>query len=176
MAEDKRLEPPDQPVTKELPAADTMSIQLAELKVLLVSGLGQLDTKMVFGLRDLNTKVDRIELSQELQGDVISKLKAADDILFVWKAEMEQRMKSNSIRAASTSVTDMEQSAQLAMERVAREALAEKVDDLTQSQKVQLAILTRLDKVAKHPTVKLVLLLLGLYLAGLLGSKGINIK
>jgi hypothetical protein len=60
----------------------------------------------------------------------------------------------------------MEQAAQLAQERIAREDLATKVDALTTMQNTQLAILGRLDRVASNPTVKV--------LAGMLATAAIS--
>ncbi len=53
-------------------------------------------------------------------------------------------------------------------------SLAVKVDGLTQSQAVQLAILSRLDKLAEKPAVKVILFALGTIATGYLASKGLK--
>ncbi len=88
--------------------------------------------------------------------------------------DVETRLANNSIRAKSTTQQDMEQDAQLAQERAAREALAVKVDDIAKTNEAQLAILARLDKIASNPTVKLILFALGTIATGYLASKGLK--
>jgi len=61
----------------------------------------------------------------------------------------------------ATSDADLSHDAKLSGEIVARETLAAKVDDLTASNVVQLAILSRLDKVFSNTTVKVILLVIG---------------
>ncbi len=71
---------------------------------------------------------------------------------------------------------DLDTQSQLASEIVARQLLAEKVDDLTKTQAKQLAILTRLDgfatAAAKHPMVRKVAYAAGGAILAWLASKG----
>lgn len=126
------LPDPDKP-TVELPKVPDWAIELVKL------------TKLVKANTDL------------IAGDVTG-LKADVRALQKWKLETEATtVTSDRVRALATETTshaDLEGLSQLAQERAAREALSLKVDDLTSTQAVQLSILTRLDKVASNPTVK----------------------
>lgn len=52
--------------------------------------------------------------------------------------------------------------------------LTKKVDSLTQSQKLQLEILQRLDAVAANPSVKIILAILATVMASWAASKGLK--
>ncbi len=114
MTDDKKPDTRAVP-TRELPAADRTEIQLAELKVLLMTGLGQLDTKVAIGFRDveskvdgIETKVDRMEGSMELQKGEIGIVKQELGVLFSWKGDVEKRFNNNSQRAQASSQVDLE--------------------------------------------------------------------
>lgn len=102
---------PPQPKTQQLPAADKQEILLAELKVLMLNGFNALDTK-----------VDRLEANLEIQGGEIGLVKKEVAIIFAWKNDVDEKLKSNSIRAQTTSSVGMEHEAKLG---IALAALAE---------------------------------------------------
>lgn len=149
------------PPTQQLPAADKTEILLAELKVLMVSGFKELDGK-----------VDHLEANSDLLNGEIGLVKKEVALIFEWKSDVDTRLKTNSLRAQSASQADSEQSSQLAQEREAREALATKVDELTTSQSVQLAILHRLDAITSNPQVKIILTIAATAMASWAASKG----
>lgn len=165
---------PPQPKTAQLPAADKQEILLAELKVLITQGLGALDAKVAIGFRDLDTKVDRLEANMELQGGEIGLVKKEVGLLFEWKGDVDQRLKNNSQRAAATSSVDLDHESKIASEIVARQAVEAKVDALTKSNEIQLAILSRLDKVASNPHVKIVLAVIASAAMSWAASKGLK--
>jgi hypothetical protein len=155
---------PAQPKTLQLPAADKNEILLAELKVLMVSGF-----------KDLDTKVDRLEANLELQGGEIGLVKKEVALIFEWKGDVEQRLKNNSTRAQSAHGIDMEQSAQLAQERSAREELATKVDALTTAiVDIVVPILKRIDALTKNPLVKVIVVLATAVIGSYAASRGLK--
>lgn len=97
--------------------------------------------------------------------------------------DVESRMSRASTGVRGLSQTDATHDAQLAQERSAREALAIEVAavkaDVTAvktEMSTQTAILTRLDKVASNPTVKVILFALGTIATGYLASRGLVAK
>lgn len=107
---------PEQPKTQQLPAADKNEILLAELKVLVVSGF-----------KDLDSKVDRVETNLGIVSDDVrvtkDRLANAESRL----GTLESRASMTSDRVRSASQVDLDQASQLAQERAAREALADEV-------------------------------------------------
>lgn len=145
-AEDPRAEPPAQPKTTQLPAVPEWAIEMTRA--------------MKEGFRTTNANI-------EIVASDLSVVKSRVDIL-----ETERTKLSGGVRGLSTS--NAEQDAQLAMECAAREALAVEVRDIKRTNEAQLAILSRLDKIASNPTVKLILFALGIVATGYLTSKGLK--
>lgn len=105
----------------------------------------------------------------EVVANDLGVVKARVDIL-----ESERTKLSGGVRQLSSA--DADGAAQLAQERMAREALAVEVADLKKTNETQLAILARLDKVASNPMVKTVVTILVTILGTWAASKGIAIK
>lgn len=145
-AEDPRAEMPEQPRTTQLPAVPEWAIEMTRA--------------MKEGFRTTNANI-------EIVASDLSVVKSRVDIL-----ETERTKLSGGVRGLSTS--NAEQDAQLAMECAAREALAAEVRDIKRTNEAQLAILSRLDKIASNPTVKLILFALGIVATGYLTSKGLK--
>lgn len=96
--------------------------------------------------------------------------------------ELEGRIGRASARVRDVSSSEQEQSAQLAQERSAREALSAKVDTLAAdlsklaaANDAQLAILSRLDKVASNPIVKTLAAMLATAVITWLATHGIGV-
>jgi hypothetical protein len=142
---------PEQPKTTKLQAADPALVLLTQIKA-----------AMEAGFRETNANIDLVS------GD-LNTVKAEVRAIQTWKGEQEARASRHSLQAKAESSHDLEQDAQLAQERAAREALATKVDTL-------LAIGERLDKLAKHPVAKVVGTIIAVTLAGYAASHGIAIK
>ncbi len=83
---DERAEPPEQPATRELPAATKSEIQFAELKVLIMTTFSALDAKVAMGFREQDAKFET---------------------LFSWKEGVDESLKKNSMRAQASSSVDM---------------------------------------------------------------------
>ncbi|HXG69976.1 MAG TPA: hypothetical protein VNJ04_05105 [Gemmatimonadaceae bacterium] len=147
---------PAQPTTKQIPAADPVQVLLLQLK-------SSMDT----GFRETNANIDL------LSGDLTS-VKAEVRAIQTWKGEQEARSTRTSHRVQQVSDADLEQSAQLAQERSAREALATKVGDLDHKQDVQLALLKQLVKLTEKPVVKLVATAIGTAILGYLSARGLR--
>jgi hypothetical protein len=157
---------PAQPKTATFAAADKNEILLAEIKAIVCAVGEKVDT--------VGSKVDRLEANLELQGGEIGLIKREVSLLYDWRDGVDERLRSNSMRARGASQVDLEQAKALSDEVTARESLKETVDDLAKSNAVQLAILERLDKVAKHPTVKIVLAIIGFLGASWLAARGLK--
>lgn len=110
----------------------------------------------------------------ELVSTDLSVVKDRLVIVESWKADIDTRASRTSARVKMASENDLSHDAQLAQERMARESLAKKVDSLTVTQETQLAILSRLDKVASNPMVKTIMTILGTALATWAASKGLK--
>jgi hypothetical protein len=148
-------EMPEQPKTAQLPAADPVQVLLMQLRNQMTAGFNEtradLESVKNEGQRT-NLRLTRLEMRQD---------------------DVETRLTRSSDGVRGLSQHDVEHDAQLAQEKAAREALATKVDDLSASQELQLAILGRLDKLAANPTVKVILFALGTIATGYLASKGL---
>jgi hypothetical protein len=88
-----------------------------------------------------------------------------------WRGRTSDRVRGI---AATTSSADLEHSAVLANEILARQTLAMKVDALDAKQDVQLQILARLDSIAKNPIVKQVATALGTAVLTWLSLRGLK--
>lgn len=96
--------------------------------------------------------------------------------------DLENRANSNSMRAKHSSEVDLETQSRLAQEIVSRKEIAAKVVSLeTQVASVetktdaQTLILSRLDKVASAPVVKLIVHAIAMGLVAWLAAKGIHV-
>lgn len=158
---------PTQPVTRDLPAADKTALQFAELRMLLINGFKVQDDK-------IESRFVQLEANFELKGEQIQGIQLQVGELVTWKTLVTDRLKTNSIRAQVTSSVDLDHEAKIAEEIVAREALAAKVDDLSSSNAVQLAILTRLDRVFSNTSVKVILTVIATAATTWLASKGLK--
>ncbi len=146
---------PDQPKTKEIPAVPEWAIELTRsVKI----GIAELRADVALVSNDLGIVKDRVSILESHKND----------------QDMRATRTSAGVRSLST--TDAEQQAALAQERAAREALATKVDRLTATQEIQLAILGRLDKVASNPTVKVLAGMIATALLTWLASHGGSLK
>lgn len=146
---------PEQPKTAQLPAADPVQVLLLKMQRSIESGFVAVDhrldrqestlAKVANDGVETNTRLARVEVRVE----------AAERSV----GELEGRIGRTSTRVREASQVDMEQDAQLAQERAAREALAAKVDKLV-------GIGERLEKVTSNPTVKV--------LAGMLATAALT--
>lgn len=157
MAEEKPPMPA-QPRTTELPAVDKQEILLAELKVLVTQGFSS-----------MNTRMEKFEQNQDLQGGQIGVVEKEMSLLWQWKEGVDEKLKTNSVRAKGDSAHDLEVDAKMAEGLVWRrgvdDALARTAtkDDLRLATDAQTtAIVTGVkeavqgvfDAAAKSPTVR----------------------
>lgn len=125
-------QPAEKPTT-QLPAVPAWAV---ELTTTVKAGIAELRADVALVSNDLGVVKDRVAILESFRNDT------------------EARASRTSAGVKNLSTSNAEQDAQLAQERMAREALAEKVDSLTATQATQLSILVRLDKVTSNPTVK----------------------
>lgn len=151
---DDRKEPPDQPKTTQLPVVPQWAI---ELTAAMKDGLRELSADIKLVSNDLSIVKDRVGIIES------------------WKNDQDARAHRASDGVRQLSTTDAAHDAQLAQERMAREELAAKVDSLTQTQATQLAILGRLDAIAKNPLAKTVAAMLATALVTWLASHGVQV-
>jgi hypothetical protein len=125
-----------------------------------------------------------IELTREVKGARADIGLVSSDLSIVKErlTVVEMRVKDGEERAARTSsavrgasAVDLEHEAQLSQERAARESLAVEVRALSESQATQLAILSRLDKVASNPLVKTAGAMMLTALVTWLASHGVSV-
>ncbi len=143
---------PPQPTTTQLPAADPMAV---------------LQRTIIAGFRDINATLDSVVHEGQRTNSRLTRIEERVD-------EVEGRIGRNSARVQESSKVDLEHEAKLAVEIIARQELASKVDALTETQATQLAILGRLDKVASNPTVKVLAGMIATALLSYLASKGLH--
>ena len=89
---------------------------------------------------------------------------------------LTEAKRSSSLRAKSLTEADTEQAKALEQEVYARQDLAKTVDALTTTNATQLAILSRLDKVASNPTLKLVATVIAAMFLQWAATKGLASK
>ena len=150
---------PMQPTTVSLPAADPVLVALADL------------SKEVRGTRaDIALVANDVSIVKDRVAVVESRV-----------LSLEDARKVNSMRVQQASSVDLDHEAKLAAEIVSRTELAAKVDalaaghvELNSKQDLQLAILTRLDKVASNPTVKVLAGMFATALLSYLAGKGLH--
>ncbi len=140
---DPRAEPPEQPATKQLPQIPAWAIE----QTLLIKSVKQ--------------DVEAVSANVSLVSNDLGILKQRVSIIEGLRVEDEHRLLKLSGGVRGLSGTDLQHEAQLSQERAAREALADKatelatkVDALAKTNETQLAILSRLDGIAKNPLVK----------------------
>lgn len=165
---------PKQPTTKELPAVPEWA---AELTRSVKTGFGEVHKR----LDDQDTKLDKVVTEGIESNTRLTRIEVRVDGVERHVGDLEARVGRASHRVREQSQTDVEQSAQLAQERAAREALAadsaavkHDVTELKQSQELQLAILTRLDKIAANPNLKIILAVLATAATAWLANKGLK--
>jgi predicted nucleic acid-binding Zn-ribbon protein len=151
---------PEQPKTKEIPAAKPEDILLAELR----SGFRTVNARL--DVQDAT--LDNVVREGQRTNVRLTRIEERVD-------EVETRMGRTSSRVKEVSQADLAHDAQLAQERAAREALAQKVDALDAKQDTQLAILTRLDGIAKNPLVKTIAAMLATAFVTWLATHGIKV-
>ena len=126
-------------------------------------------------LHDMTARADATDKAiasiDRALGVVDRSLTALDDQV----TALSEAKRSNSMRAKTLSDADLETSRALADEIAARKVVAEKVDKLTSSNELQLAILTRLDSVAKNPLVKTLSAVVVTAFITWLATKGIQV-
>ncbi len=144
--DDPRVDPPEQKPTKQLPREDILQAQLKQLLDRTAEGFAKVDG-LAGDVRNLTANVELVSSDLGVVKDRVTILESRrnDD-------DARTSKLSGGVRGLSTS--NAEQDAQLAQERMAREALAKEVADLKGSQALQLTILTRLDNITKNPLVK----------------------
>lgn len=157
---------PEQPKTVSLPQVPEWAIELTKS----VKG----------GFAAVNTRLDGLEGTDKTLADAVNRMDSDVKELRSGQRRNEEDIRRLSDRTKDTSLTasqgDLEGAAQLAQERQAREELATKVDALTSTQETQLAILGRLDKVAKNPLVKTMAAMLATAVITWLAAHGVSIR
>ena len=136
---------------------------------------------------DTGFRMTRADISLVANDLTIAKSQIASLASRTEALESAGSRRSDAVKAVDvrTSQQDLEQAAQLAQERDAREELAAKVEDiskvadnLTTVNVRQLAILEGFRDDAKkllhHPTVRLLIAAVGTFIAGYLGARGIK--
>jgi hypothetical protein len=132
------------------------------------------------GFTSVNERLDGLEGTDKTLADEVGRIgrdvnelrnadrRHEDDI-----RRLSDRTKESSATASSA---DLAHESRLAQEIVARQELAAKLDALTSTQETQLAILSRLDKFAANPNIKIILAVLATALMSWAASKGLNAK
>lgn len=133
--------------------------------------LMQLGTAMRHGFDTVNANVALVSNDVDIVKRRIASVEERQSDLEEWRRHTSERVRGI---ATQTSDADLTQAAKLADEIVARQELAKKVDSLDAKQDMQLAILTRLDSVAKNPLVKGIAQALGIAFLTWLGMRGIK--
>ena len=147
---------PPQPKTAQLPAADPVQVLLLQMQRSMDAGFREMGTDIKLVSNDLGIVKDRLVIVE------------------TWKNDQDSRMSRTSARVQQASEMDLAHEARLAAEIVARQELATKLDALTESQAVQLAVLARLDKIATNPHIKLILAVLATAAMSWAASKGLK--
>jgi hypothetical protein len=128
-----------------------------------------MEAAMAQGFRTTNANIELVTTDLGIVKDRLV-------IVEAWKGEQDQRSSRTSAGVRGLSLTDVEQAAQLAQERTAREELALKVDSLHASQETQMAILGRLDAVARNPLVKTMAAMLATAAITWMAAHGVTVR
>ncbi len=160
---DPRAEPPEQPKTAEFTGPDKNSILLAELKVLMSSGLGAISERVDNGFKSVKADMD-------LLGGQFESLERDVRGLQSWRVRTEDRQTAASMRAKAPSSFDLEQDAKLAIalsDLAEEKALRKKLEE-TSATKADLEAVARAQTrdivaslssaVERSPTVRKLLL------------------
>ena len=153
MAIDDRVEPPAEKPTVEIAKVPAWAI---ELTTAMKTGIAEVRADIGLVSNDLGVLKQRVSIIEGLRNS----------------EEARASKLSGGVRGLSNAT--LEHDAQLAAERMARETLAAKVDALTASQELQLAILSRLDKVMSNSSVKVILGVLAMAAASWAATKGLK--
>lgn len=155
---------PQNKPTLQLPKAD---IQEQLLK--------SLERAVTSGFTDLRTRLDNQDVQLEVAVKEGQRTNSRLTLLESRVEDLEIRITRASTRVQQSSEQELEQAAQLAQEKVAREQLAKRVDELSKSNEVQLAILSRLDSLFKNPAIKLIAFAIWTGITGWLANRGLSV-
>ncbi len=149
---DPRAEPPEQPKTAQIPAADKNEILLAELKSLFVAGQAAMVDRVDSGFRAVKTDMDLLGGNVELLSGQFQGLEQDVRHLQSWRVRTEDRQTASSMRAKAPSAFDLEQDAKLAI------ALSELAEERAMRKKLEETSATKadLESVAKAQTKDIV--------------------
>lgn len=136
----------------------------------------KLTEKVVGGFTAVNVRLDGLEGTDKTLANEVARMSTAVDDLRAADRRHEDDVRRLSDRIKAPSSADLSNESLIASEIVARTELAAKVDALTATQEVQLAILSRLDKVASNPTVKVIAGMIATALLTWLASHGGSLK
>lgn len=162
MAEDPRKEPDSKATQPSMPESKKTT-QLAPVPQWAV----ELTQAMKEGFKLTNANI-------EIVSNDVGVLKDRVAIIESWKNDSESRMTRTSGRVQQASQVDLEQAAQLAQERAAREALASEVAAIKAETSTQTLLLSQLLKLTEKPVVKLVLTAVGSAVLSWAAAKGIR--
>ena len=127
----------------------------------------EMTKSMKEGFRQTNANIDLVSTDLSIVKDRVA-------IIESWKNDSETRMTRTSGRVQQASQVDLEQAAQLAQERAARESLAIEVAAIKAETSTQTLLLAQLLKLTEKPVVKLVLTAVGSAVLSWLAAKGIH--
>lgn len=127
-----------------------------------------LSEKVSQGFASVDSRLDALETNLDLQGGAVKDVGRRLTTLEERVGKIEDRQDTSSVRARSVTENDSKQDAAIAQ-------LVTDVAELKETQKTQLAILQRLDKVAANPMVRRVAYAIGLAILGYLGARGIRV-
>lgn len=127
---------------------DTTKISQSEIQ------LGLLN-KLVGTVNDIKSEMQGVRADMGLVANDLGIVKDRVALLEKRADDSDKRADASSIRVKGQSQVDLETQAQLAQERMAREALAAKVEGIDAKTDAQTKILEGLKKVADKPAVKL---------------------
>ncbi len=158
--EDPRKEPDSKATQPSMPESKKTT-QLAPVPEWAI----ELTKSMKEGFRQTNANIDLVSTDLSIVKDRVA-------IIESWKNDSETRMTRTSGRVTQASQVDMEQAAQLAQERAARESLAAEVASIKAETSSQTLLLAQLLKLTEKPVVKLVATAIGSAALSWLAAKG----
>lgn len=150
---DAREEQPEGKPTTQLVAVPVWAIELTQA---MKSGIAEVRADISLVSNDLSIVKDRVSILESHRSD----------------QEARATKLSGGVRGLSQ--TDLAHDAQLAQERLAREALASKVDKMATETSQQTLLLAQLLKLTEKPVVKLALTALGSAVLTWLSTKGLR--
>lgn len=158
MAHDPRVDPPDAKPTKQLPAMTDRA---------LLEDLAR-------EVRATRSEVTQSRADIQLVSNDLGILKQRVSIIEGLRTEDALRAAKLSGGVRGLSQSDAGQKLEIASLSVKVDDLAKSQEVLTKSQDVQLAILTRLDKLASNPSIKIILTVAATAAASWAASKGLK--